>query len=68
MASRPGERKQSAPEFTYVSPEEVVRDALEGIERARAIVIPGLAMRIGMSIARMIPLAVLRFAARVRAS
>lgn len=64
VAARPGDRRQAAPEFTYVSPEEVVRDALEGIERARAIVIPGLAMKIGMSIARLMPLAVLRCANR----
>ena len=65
VASRPGDRRQSAPEFTYVATEQVVRDALDGIERARALVIPGLAMKIGISIARLTPLAVLRLAARL---
>ncbi len=64
VAARTEDRKKAAPEFTYVAPEEVVRDALDGIERARAIVIPGLAMKIGMSLARAMPLAVLRAAAR----
>lgn len=64
VASRPGARKQPAPEFTYVATEEVVRDALDGIEHARAIVIPGMAMKIAMSIARLTPLAILRLTAR----
>ncbi|MEP6810067.1 MAG: SDR family NAD(P)-dependent oxidoreductase, partial [Chthoniobacterales bacterium] len=66
VTSRPGPPRQAAPEFTYVPTEQVVRDALEGIERARAIVIPGLAMKVAMSIARITPLAVLRLAARFR--
>ncbi len=64
VAARAGDRNAVAPEFTYVPTEQVVADALAGIENAHAIVIPGLAMKIGMSIARMTPLAILRLAAR----
>ena len=65
VAARSGDRRQTAPEFTYVPMEQVVRDALDGIEHARAIVIPGLAMKIGMTLARVTPLAVLRLASRL---
>ncbi|MEO5722203.1 MAG: SDR family oxidoreductase [Chthoniobacterales bacterium] len=64
VARRADAAGQPAPEFTYVPPEKVVRDALAGIENARAIVIPGVAMKIAMAIARATPLAVLRFAGR----
>lgn len=64
VAARAGDRQQTAPDLLYVSTEQVVRDALDGIERARAIVIPGVAMKIAMSIVRAAPLAVLRLASR----
>ena len=64
MRARGATRKQPAPEFTYVSTEQVVRDALNGIEHSRAIVIPGVAMKIAMALMRATPLAVLRLAGR----
>lgn len=64
VAARAGDRKQAAPEFTYVPTEQVVRDALNGIEHDRAIVIPGMAMKVAMTVARATPLAVLRLAGR----
>ncbi len=64
VARREGDRKQPAPEFTYVPADQVVRDALRGIEQSRALVIPGVAMKIAMTIARATPLAVLRLAGR----
>ncbi len=51
------------PEFVYVAVEEVVAEALVGIERNRAIVIPGLAMKLSMLLVRLIPAPVLRLAA-----
>ncbi len=64
VAARAGDRNAVAPEFTYVPMQEVVANALAGIEHARAIVIPGTVMKIAMAIARMTPLAILRVAAR----
>ena len=66
VAARSGDPRQAAPEFTYVPMDQVVRDALEGIEQARAIVIPGLAMKVAMVIARLTPLAMLRLASRFK--
>ncbi len=56
-----------APEFTYVSSAEVVAAALRGVARNRAIVIPGWAMKAGMTLVRLTPRAVLRFAGRFSA-
>ncbi len=55
------------PALVYVSVEEAVRAALAGVEAGRAIVIPGWAMKIGMTLVRLTPLAVLRFASRFSA-
>jgi short-subunit dehydrogenase len=55
------------PALVYVSAEEVVRAALRGVETRRAIIIPGWAMKIGMTLVRLTPLAVLRFASRFSA-
>lgn len=65
IARRPDDRKQAAPEFAYVPAEEVVRAALAGIERNSAIVIPGLAMKIAMCLARLTPMPILRLASRL---
>jgi short-subunit dehydrogenase len=55
---------KKAPPFTYVSPKEVVRVALEAVEHDRAIIIPGLVMKLGMTLVRLTPMPLLRFAAR----
>lgn len=55
------------PEFTYVTPENVVRDALHGIERNRPIVIPGLVMKVAMMLVRLTPMPILRLASRFTA-
>lgn len=55
------------PALVYVSVEEAVRAALQGVEAGRAIVIPGWAMKIGMTLVRLTPLAVWRFASRFSA-
>ena len=67
VAARPDDAREPAPEFTYVSAEEVVRAGLAGIEDSRAIVIPGLVMKIGMALVRLTPRAILRLAGRARA-
>lgn len=65
VAFRPNEPEpQGAPEFTYVSADEVVRVALEAIEHDRAVVIPGFVMKLSMSLVRLTPMPMLRFAAR----
>jgi uncharacterized protein len=52
------------PELAYVTVEKVVIDALRGIERDQAIVIPGLLMKLGMLLVRLTPLPLLRLANR----
>lgn len=65
VAMRQHEPKRTAPEFAYVPLEEVVRAALEGVERNRPIVIPGTAMKIAMLFARAMPMPLLRLASRL---
>jgi short-subunit dehydrogenase len=67
IARRPSSSVQTAPEFVHVSVEDVVRRALAGVEADRPIVIPGLLMKIGMTLAQLMPLAVLRAASRFSA-
>jgi short-subunit dehydrogenase len=67
VARRAADRRQPAPAFTYVPVEQVVRDALRGVESNRPIVIPGVAMKIGMLIARLTPMPLLRLASRFAA-
>ena len=65
VALRPDEPAQKAPEFAYVAADEVVRVALAAVARDRAIVIPGLVMKIAMSFVRLMPMPVMRAAWRV---
>ncbi len=55
------------PALVYVSVENAVAAALRGVEARQAIVIPGVAMKIGMAIVRLTPLPVLRLASRFSA-
>ncbi|MDQ6859649.1 MAG: SDR family oxidoreductase [Verrucomicrobiota bacterium] len=64
LAQRPNERGEHAPEFTYVSAEEVARVGLEGIERNKAVVVPGVAMKVAMLLIRLTPQPILRLALR----
>lgn len=52
------------PDFLQVSVEQVVRDALAAVEADRALIIPGLVMKLGMFFVRLTPLSILRLAAR----
>lgn len=54
-----------APESAHVPVEEVVSAALQGMERNRAIVIPGALMKFGMAIVRLTPLPLLRLGSRL---
>jgi uncharacterized protein len=67
-AKRPGGRPEGGPEFVHVSAELVARDALAAIEADQPLVIPGLAMKLGMFLVRMTPMPILRWAARFSAS
>ncbi len=64
VAKRPGGQPESGPEFVHVSLEQVVRDALAGLEADRPLVIPGLPMKIGMFLVRITPMPILRLASR----
>ena len=64
VAKRPGEQPESGPEFVHVSVEKVVYDALTALEKDRPLVIPGLAMKIGMFFVRLTPMPILRWASR----
>lgn len=67
LARRSQNESELGPEFVYVSVEAVVSDGLLGLERDRAIVIPGWAMKAGMAIVRLTPMAILRLASRFSA-
>ncbi|HEV8618133.1 MAG TPA: SDR family oxidoreductase [Candidatus Udaeobacter sp.] len=64
VAKRPNGQREDGPEFVHVSVEQVVRDALTGLEANRPLVIPGLPMKIGMLLVRITPMPILRLASR----
>jgi short-subunit dehydrogenase len=64
VAKRSGGQRDDGPEFVHVSVEQVVRDALTGLEADRPLVIPGLPMKIGMFLVRITPMPILRWASR----
>ena len=67
VAKRPGGEPERGPEFVYVSVEKTVRDAIAAIEKDKPLVIPGLAMKLGMSLVRITPMSILRLAWRLGA-
>lgn len=64
VADRESRPRKSGPNFMHVPAEKVARDALSAVERDKALVIPGLAMKIGMAITRALPLSLLRVVSR----
>jgi short-subunit dehydrogenase len=64
VAKRPGEQPESGPEFVHVPAEQVVHNALTALEADRPLVIPGLAMKLGMFLVRLTPMSILRLAWR----
>ena len=65
VAKRPGGQPEHGPEFVYVSVEKTVRDALAAVQSDRPLVIPGLAMKLGMFLVRITPMSILRLAWRL---
>jgi len=64
VAKRPGGEPETGPEFIYVSVEETVRDALAAVEADKPLVVPGTLMKLGMFLARITPMPVMRLAWR----
>lgn len=56
---------KSGPEFAHVSVEETVRIGLQAIERGKAVVVPGLIIKIAMLLVRVTPMPLLRLASRL---
>ncbi len=67
VAKRPGGEPERGPEFVYVSVEKTARDALAAVEGDRPLLIPGLAMKLGMFLVRITPMSILRLAWRLGA-
>jgi short-subunit dehydrogenase len=66
VAKRVGGERDSGPEFVHVSVERVVNDGLAALEADRPLVIPGIAMKIGMFLVRLTPMPIMRWASRFR--
>ena len=60
VAKRPNARPEIGPKFVVVPVEQVVRDAIKGLEADRPIVISGFAMKVAMLLARLTPMPLLR--------
>lgn len=67
VAKRPGGEPETGPEFIYVSVEQTVCDALAAIEAEKPLVIPGVFMKLGMLLVRMMPMSIFRLAWRLGA-
>lgn len=65
VAKRDGVQPDIGPNFLVVTAEQVVRDALAAVETDRPLIIPGFAMNVLMLVARLMPMPVLRWVARV---
>ena len=65
VAKREGVQPDIGPNFLIVTVEQVVRDALAALEADRPLVVPGFAMKLLMLLARLMPMPVLRWVARV---
>jgi short-subunit dehydrogenase len=55
---------RTSPKLSHVGVEEVVCAALDGLVTDKPLVIPGFVMKVGMFLVRLMPLSVLRLAAR----
>jgi short-subunit dehydrogenase len=58
---------KTVPGLSHVSAQEVVRTALAAVAADRALAIPGFVMKLGMTLVRMTPMPILRFASRFTA-
>src|SRR5947208_8117792 len=68
VARREGAKPNIGPKFLVVSVQQVVRDAIAALESDRPLVIPGLAMKLVMLVARVTPMPVIRLVARLSRS
>jgi len=64
VARRLDGQPETGPQFVLVPVEQVVRDAIRGLEVDRPIVIPGFAMKLAMLLARLTPMPLLRMLLR----
>lgn len=64
VAAQGRTRSEAGPELANVPVEKVVRAGLNGIERDKPLVIPGTIMKIGMTLARLSPTALMRLSWR----
>jgi short-subunit dehydrogenase len=60
VARRLDGRPEIGPKFVLVPVEQVVRDAINGLEADKPIVVPGFAMKLAMLLARLMPMPLLR--------
>lgn len=67
VARRPGHGSLAGPEIVHVSAPEVARIGLAAVEQDRPLVIPGLFMKLGMFLVRMMPMPILRLASQFSA-
>jgi len=65
VAKRPEAQPEGGPEFVHVPVEQVVREALGALEAGRPLIIPGVAMKLGMFFVRMMPMSILRLLSRL---
>jgi short-subunit dehydrogenase len=65
VAKREGAQPDIGPKFLVVTVEQVVREGLAALEADRPLVIPGFAMKLLMLLARLMPLPILRWVARM---
>jgi len=65
VAKRPGGQPDRGPEFIFVPVQQVVRHALAALEADRPLLIPGLLMKLGMSLVRITPMPLLRLLSRL---
>jgi len=65
VANRQEHRRKRRDGFVHVPVEKVARAGLEAIERDQPLVVPGIAMKIAMAIARALPLSLLRVASGI---
>lgn len=67
VAQRAGHQPQLGPAFIYVTPTDVARAGLNGLAHDRPLVIPGVGMKLGMMLVRLMPMALLRLGSRFTA-
>jgi hypothetical protein len=65
VAKRPGNQARIGSKFLIVPVDQVVRDALAGLEADRPIVIPGVGMKVAMLVSRLTPMPALRLLFRL---